>query len=142
VLEYRLGLLDGATVAAAIKQVRPEIPIVMLADDLELPDGALKSVDALVVKSDGVHFLLATVHFILNVKPAQREEEQLRGKTPLHVRRLGRSRGGAEHGAEHSSPKPVQSAAAQPAPADHDVDREERLSPEAWRRIRNGNIQF
>jgi hypothetical protein len=28
-----------------------------------LPDGALKSVDALVAKSDGPHFLLATIHF-------------------------------------------------------------------------------
>jgi hypothetical protein len=130
VLEYQLGLLDGAVVAAAIKQVRPEIPIVMLADDLELPDGALKSVDALVVKSDGVHFLLATVHFILNVKPAQREEEKQMGrKPPLHLRRLGRSRDGAEY-----SP----AAAALPAPAPKDAP----VSPEAWRRILNGTIQF
>lgn len=57
VLEYHLGLLDGATVAGAIKQVRPEVPIVMLTDDLELPDGALKSVDAIVTKTDGAHFL-------------------------------------------------------------------------------------
>src|SRR5271165_5562405 len=70
VLEYHLGLLDGATVASAIKQVRPEVPIVMLADDLELPDGALKSVDAIVTKADGAHFLSATVHFVLNAKPA------------------------------------------------------------------------
>jgi hypothetical protein len=35
-----------------------------------LPDGALHSVDALVTKSDGAHFLWATVHFILSVKPA------------------------------------------------------------------------
>lgn len=69
-LEYHLGLLDGAAIADAIKQVRPEVPIVMLADDLELPDGALKSVDAIVTKADGAHFLWATVHFVLNVKPA------------------------------------------------------------------------
>jgi DNA-binding response OmpR family regulator len=69
VLEYHLGLMDGATVAHEIKQVSPAVPIVMLADHQELPDGALKSVDALVAKSDGPHFLLATVHFVLNVKP-------------------------------------------------------------------------
>ena len=71
-LEYHLGLLDGAAVAAEIKQVKPQVPIVMLADPVELPDGALRSVDALVAKSDGPHFLLATVHSVLNVKPLQR----------------------------------------------------------------------
>jgi len=74
VLDYHLGLLDGALVANEIKRVRPTIPIVMLADDLELPDGALKSVDALVTKSDGAHFLWATVHFVLSVKPARNRE--------------------------------------------------------------------
>jgi DNA-binding response OmpR family regulator len=74
VLDYHLGLLDGPCVANEIKQVRPAIPIVMLADDLELPDGALNSVDALVTKSAGAHFLWATVHFVLNVKRTQKHE--------------------------------------------------------------------
>src|ERR1700690_3356642 len=39
VLEYHLGLLDGTFVASEIKRLRPTIPIVMLADNLELPDG-------------------------------------------------------------------------------------------------------
>src|ERR1051326_9447014 len=46
VLEYHLGILDGAVVATEIKKAKPQLPIVMLADHLELPDGALKSVDA------------------------------------------------------------------------------------------------
>ena len=58
VLKYHLGLLDGAVVAAEIKRIKPQLPIVMLADHLELPEEALKSVDALVTKSDGVHFLV------------------------------------------------------------------------------------
>jgi DNA-binding response OmpR family regulator len=73
-LDYHLGLLDGTLVANEIKRLRPTIPIIMLADNLELPDGALNSVDALVTKSDGAHFLWATVHFVLNVKPAQSRE--------------------------------------------------------------------
>jgi DNA-binding response OmpR family regulator len=78
VLEYDLGLLDGAVVAAEIKKFRPQLPIVMLADDPELPDEALKSIDALVTKSDGAHFLWATVHFVLNVKPNPREQVSTR----------------------------------------------------------------
>lgn len=83
VLEYHLGLLDGTFVASEIKRLRPTIPIVMLADDLELPDGALNSVDALVTKSDGSHFLWATVHFVLNVKPAQVREAKVKAQAAL-----------------------------------------------------------
>ncbi len=52
--------------AAEIKKVKPVVPIVMLVGDVELPADALKSVDALVARCDGPHFLLATVHFVLN----------------------------------------------------------------------------
>jgi CheY-like chemotaxis protein len=70
VLEYHLGLLDGGVVAHEIKQVRPQLPVVMLAECLDFPDGALKSVDAFVAKSDGPHFLLATIHSVLQTKRA------------------------------------------------------------------------
>jgi CheY-like chemotaxis protein len=74
VLEYHLGLLDGTVVADEIKQVRPQLPIVMLVDYVELPQGALKSVDILVAKSDGPHSLLATIHAILQTKQPQASE--------------------------------------------------------------------
>jgi DNA-binding response OmpR family regulator len=129
VLEYQLGLLDGATIADVIKQVRPDVPIVMLVDHVELPAGALKSVDALVVKSDGLHFVLATVHFVLNVKPAQLRESKLRSETPAHLRRPGRSREGVDRGqtnllqlATHEKEKP--------------------FAREVWRSIRDGTIRF
>lgn len=68
VLEYYLGLLDGAVVADEIRRARPELPIIMVADPMELPREALKSVDTLVDKSAGAHFLWAAVHFLLNTK--------------------------------------------------------------------------
>jgi len=64
----------------------------MLADHVELPVGCSKVLDALVVKSDGPHFCLATIHFVLKVKPLQRRESKLRSETPAHLRRTGRSR--------------------------------------------------
>jgi DNA-binding response OmpR family regulator len=85
VLEYHLGLLDGGVIADEIKQVRPEVPIVMMSDHLELPDGALNSVDALVTRSDGPDFLLATVHCMLNAKLTQRNEGKLRARTPAFL---------------------------------------------------------
>lgn len=127
VLEYHLGLLDGAMIAAEIKQVRPEIPIVMLTEHLELPDGALQSVDALVTKSDGAHFLLATVHFVLNVKPAQRRE--LKPDTPAQLPRPSRSWDGAER-RQANFPRLAMDKKDEPFP------------PRIWRSIRDGTIRF
>ena len=128
-IEHRLGLRDGSIVAAEIKQLNPQVPIVMLAENTDLPDDAFKSVDALVTKSDGAHFLLAIIHFVLSVKPAQRQQEKLRAPTSVHLRRPGRSRG---------SSGPM--AASYPQPA---IDRKGApLSPRMWRSIRSGIIQF
>jgi CheY-like chemotaxis protein len=129
VIEYHLGLPDGMVVAAEIKQVNPHVPIVMLAEHADLPDDAFKSVDALVTKSDGVHFLMATLHFVLSVKPSQRQSEKLRPPTPLHLRRPGRSRGRSER---WSAKAPQLAIDATNAP----------FSPRVWRTIRNGTIQF
>jgi hypothetical protein len=63
VLEYYLGLLDGAIVADEIKQSRPHLPFVMVADPQGLPHGALKSVDTLVDRSDGPPFGVGGVAF-------------------------------------------------------------------------------
>ena len=129
VLEYHLGLLDGVVVAAEIRKAKPRLPIVMLADDLELPEGALKSVDALVTKSDGPHFLWATVHFVLNVKPTQPREGTLRAQKTAHLRRIGASR---DIGNERQSDAPQSTFSGKDVP----------FSPEVWRRIRSGQVKF
>ena len=89
VLEYHLGLLDGALVAAEIKKVKPQVPIVMLADHMELPESGLESMDALVTKADGDRFLLETIDFVLNVKPAQRIEKGLKAQAPIRFQPPG-----------------------------------------------------
>lgn len=124
VLEYQLGLLDGAVIAAEIKQVKPQVPIVMVAEDVELPEDALKSVDALVAKSDGPQFLLATVHFVLSTQPSQRSQDKLRTQQPSQLRRAGWVRGGARRWK---------------AAVD---EKEAPFSPRVWRNIRNGTVQF
>jgi DNA-binding response OmpR family regulator len=126
VLEYHLGLLDGAVVASEIKRVRPAIPIVMLADHLELPNAALKSVDALVTKSDGARFLVATVHSVLNAKPLGRDAVKVPTQAPPHLRSFGRFAGKAD----------LLPAKASPAPNDTP------FSAEEWRRIRTGTVRF
>ena len=129
VLDYELSLLQGAAFAAEMKKVKPQVPIVMLTDHLELTDGILKSVDALVTKSDGPHFLWATVHFILNVKPAQHLEGKLRNQTPALVPRPGNSREGWNGG----RPALLKLASDEKALP---------FSPRVWHSIRNGKVQF
>src|SRR5271165_6688670 len=75
VLEYHLGFLDGGVVAATIKKVRPQVPIVMVLDNLDVPDEAFKSVDMVVAKFDGDQFLVSAVQSVLGERPA------LRGKS-------------------------------------------------------------
>jgi CheY-like chemotaxis protein len=82
VLEHYEGVPDGTAIADEIKQARPDVPIVMLTEHLELVDSDLRSVDALVLKADGPHFLLATVHFVLNVRSRAKSQQRSR-----HLRR-------------------------------------------------------
>jgi DNA-binding NarL/FixJ family response regulator len=129
VLDYQLGLLDGGVVADEIKRVKPHVPIVMLAEDTELPADALKSVDAFVAKSDGPHFLLATVETILKNRLAQSREGTLRSHTLPHLRRPGRSRESTAVGNRDSTRL---AANEEDAP----------FSPAVWRSIRDGTLQF
>lgn len=94
VIEYHLGLLDGVVVASEIKYVRPELPIVMVCDNLDVLDDAVKSVDAIVVRSDGQHFLMATLHFVLSVE-GERQRQGVRwraARKPFNRLGLGRPR--------------------------------------------------
>lgn len=137
VLEYHLGLLDGAVVAAEIKKVRPQIPIVMVADHLELPDGALKCVDALVTKSDGAYFLWDTVHFVLNVKPTLREQSALGAQTPIRHRRPEKSSGASNPG---QNPRRDNRHASTPSPATDDTTAPS--SAKIRRKILDGSLEF
>ena len=128
VLEYHLGLVDGTAVVGAIKQVRPEVPIVMLTDDLELPDGALKSVDAIVTKADGAHFLWATVHFVLNVKRALPQEGRGTTQTTARLRLTGRSDKGLAWRHKTSEGR--------------DDEKDRPFPQRVWRGVRNGSLQF
>jgi DNA-binding response OmpR family regulator len=120
VLDYRFGLLDGGVVAVEIKKVKPQVPIVMLAEDVELPDHALKSVDALVAKSDGLQFLLASLRSVLDVK---------RPQTSIHLQASPTSWDGVERRQANITQLATE-------------EKNAPLSPTAWRGIRNGTVQF
>jgi DNA-binding response OmpR family regulator len=80
VLEYHLGFLDGGIVAAEIKKTHPQIPILMVVDRLDVPEGALRSVDMVVAKLDGDHFLLSAVRSVLEPKPLSLDKTRKSGR--------------------------------------------------------------
>jgi CheY-like chemotaxis protein len=129
VLDYQLGLLDGGVVAAEIKRVKPQIPIVMLAECMDIPVAARNSVDAVVAKSDLASALLETVHSVLNNKLAWGYQVRLSDQPPVHRPRPGK----AWDGVERRQAILIQLA----------TDKKQSpFSRKVWRGIRNGTVQF
>ena len=126
VVEYYLGLLNGAVVADEIKLVKPQLPIVMVADPRDLPEEALKSVDALVAKFDGPHSVWAAVHFLLNIETARLRDRIV---TAAPVPRFG----GTALRKRKKRSRISDSA---------DQNAENPFSAELWSTIRNGTVQF
>jgi CheY-like chemotaxis protein len=129
VLDYQLGLLDGGIVAAAIKNVKPQIPIIMIAENTDLPVSTLNSVDALVAKSAMAHSLLDTVRSLLNDGPARGYHMKLRAQTPALHQRLSRSWDGVERRQADLPPPAID-------------EKESPFSRKLWRSIHNGTVQF
>jgi two-component system, cell cycle sensor histidine kinase and response regulator CckA len=50
VVDYYMPEMNGDEVAVEMRRLRPEAPIIMLSGAVDLPDHALKSVDAFVAK--------------------------------------------------------------------------------------------
>ncbi len=128
VLEYHLGLLDGGFVAAEMKKVSPTVPILMLIDHLEVPDGALKSVDMVVAKIDGDDFLLSAVRYVLGERPASVTTT----RSSIPARSLSRENARAQG----EAPTPLFDHV-----ANHEVNADP-FSPEAWQSILNGTVRF
>jgi len=65
VLDYLMPGIRGDAVAAEMKRLNPDIPIVMLSAFTSLPDGALNSVDAFVTKGEHPTVLLNKLRDLL-----------------------------------------------------------------------------
>lgn len=120
VLEYHLGFLDGGVVAATIKKMRPKLPIVMVLDNLDVPDEAFKCVDMVVAKYDGDQFLVSAVRSVLGEQPGPANKPR-RSRLPRRPR----------------TGKPSKSI--EPKPADENNG---PFSREVWLGILNGTMKF
>jgi len=68
VLDYAMPGMDGGRVAAEMKRMHPEVPILMLSAHMFLPDNALENVDAYLTKTEGPIAMLNTLKSLLNEK--------------------------------------------------------------------------
>ena len=71
VLDYHMPELDGHHVAVAIKQCQPGISIVMFSGG-EVPEETRNLVDAVVLKTEAIEHLLATIAQLCNRPSAER----------------------------------------------------------------------
>src|SRR5438270_7461275 len=62
ILDYRMAKMDGEVVAIALKQLRPNLPILMFSGyHSEIPDRVLRLVDAFIAKDEPVPMLLSAL---------------------------------------------------------------------------------
>jgi len=66
-LDYHMPEMNGDVVAERMKAAQPDIPVVMLSGDEDLPDRILQLADALVSKSELPAHLIEVVEHVLEV---------------------------------------------------------------------------
>lgn len=64
-LDYRMPGMDGGEVARRAKQLRPELPIVMLSAHVEVPGEALEHVDCFIVKGEPIDLLFGRMRQLM-----------------------------------------------------------------------------
>jgi len=69
VLDYQLPGMHADTLAATMKRMKPQIPILLLSAYGPLPEGKLVSIDVFLTKSQETVALLSSLRVLLTAKP-------------------------------------------------------------------------
>ena len=88
IVDYHMPEMNGHLVATEIKRLKPQVPIVMVSSDDEIPEYVLHAVDAFVSKNEAPGRLLPVITRLCgeNLSP-------LPGNENHALRNIGRSRG-------------------------------------------------
>jgi CheY-like chemotaxis protein len=70
IVDYHMPEMNGHEVATEIKRLKPQVPIVMVSSDDEIPEHALKVVDAFVSKNDAHSRLLPVITRMCGESPS------------------------------------------------------------------------
>jgi CheY-like chemotaxis protein len=77
ILDYHMPQMNGGEVATEIRHLRPQIPIVMLSSDDEIPEQALKVVNAFVSKNEASRQLLPVITRICGENPPGSQDSRI-----------------------------------------------------------------
>jgi DNA-binding NtrC family response regulator len=69
IVDYHMPEMNGHELATEIKRLRPEIPVVMVSSDEEIPEHILKVVDAFVSKNEAPSRLLPVITRFCGERP-------------------------------------------------------------------------
>ena len=75
ILDYYMPGMDGGQVAVAMRQQRPEVPILLLSAYVNLPAEVVQMVDFTVLKGEGPNELLIKVRRMLNERQRETGDE-------------------------------------------------------------------
>ena len=70
IVDYHMPEMNGHELATEIKRLRPHVPIVMVSSDDQIPEHALKVVDAFVSKSEAHSRLLPVITRMCGESPS------------------------------------------------------------------------
>ena len=70
IVDYHMPEMKGHEVAAEIKRLKPQVPVVMVSSDDQIPEHALRLVDAFVPKSEAPSRLLPVIAQICSGDPS------------------------------------------------------------------------
>lgn len=77
VLDYYMPEMNGAAVAAELRRVHPEVPILLLSAYINLPTEITRQVDSTILKGDGPGILLAKLREMVSTSRSGIDEEAM-----------------------------------------------------------------
>ena len=77
IVDYHMPEMNGHEVATEIKRLAPQVPIIMLSSDQEIPADVLKAVDAFVSKNDAPARLLPVITRVCGEIPSEFEGSRI-----------------------------------------------------------------
>lgn len=70
VLDYSMPELNGSTVASLMKQIKPQVPIILFTGSTAVPDRVRKNIDHYVLKGGEPAELLSKIDMVLGIAAA------------------------------------------------------------------------
>jgi DNA-binding NtrC family response regulator len=79
IVDYRMPEMNGHDVAAEMKRLRPETPIIMFSSEDEIPEHACDVVDAFVSKNEPPNRLIPVINRVCGQNPLISQETRNHG---------------------------------------------------------------